>query len=682
MVTTFLLEIGIEELPAIPFLKELPNIKEKFSACAKELHIAIGDFALYYTPRRLVISSSSFAINQDDVITELFGPPLESAFKDSLPTPAALGFAKKCGVDVAQLGKSEKNGKEVLYFQNTAQGKATKELVPELVKNFLASLNFGKTMRWGALKEEFIRPVRWCIANLNNEFLSFELYGIRSSDFTYANRSHSDDAIKVDSVAHYFETLKNGFVLIDPKEREARILEHFKDLESKNGIKIELDSELLDEVVAITEYPTPLLGSFEARFLSVPPEMIITSMKEHQRYFGVWRGETLANNFVVVSNALAQDFTQVIKGNEKVLRARLSDALFFYENDIKNGFRLEALENVTFAEGLGSLAQKAKREESIALELFARYKKNLLEESKLDEGTLKSLLSRACELAKGDLMSESVYEFTELQGIMGYYFAQAFNEHPSIALALKEQYLPKGEESELPSNLFSAVLALALRLDNIFALFSIDKIPSGSKDPFALRRSALGIIRIVLAYDLPFDIASLTEAFASHYAKVDKSTIAQFFYERLYSLIECNPSIIKAVINSGETDITKCYKKIHALKNTLANIDNAPLFATFKRVANITKDVDISKALPVDSTFFESGFEEALYTSFSKIALENEQYETTLKELFALKNELDKFFDNVLVNCENEAVRENRKNLIAAIYKAFLRIAELKEITA
>jgi len=554
MDTVFLLEIGVEELPAIPLLRELPNIKNKFSDALRGLNISIGDFELFYTPRRIVIYSKNFNKKQDDILVEHFGPPLESAYKDGAPTQAAIGFAKKCGVELNELQSSEKNGKKVLYYNRTEEGVESRELVSTLVKNFLTSLTFGKSMRWGSLDEEFIRPIRWISLYLDGEFVDFEAYGVRSGDFTYQHRSFRDESVSFANPEEYFKVLEMGCVILDPRKREERILNYFKEIEDRHNLIIKKDSELLEEVVAITEYPTPLLGCFEERFLKVPPEMITTSMREHQRYFSIERDEKLTNGFIVVSNALAKDFSSVIKGNEKVLRARLSDAMFFYENDLKSGFDLEALNNVTFAEGLGSIGQKAKREEEIALHLFDLYKDRVIMETNKDVGVVKGLIARAAELSKGDLVSQSVYEFTELQGIMGYYFAKEFNENTFVANSIKEQYLPKGEDSELPSSVFSSIISMSLKIDNIFGLFSIDKIPSGSKDPFALRRSALGVIRIALHYDLPLDIRVLAHKIGKLYKKCDIDAIERFFNERLYSLLDCNPSIISSVIKSGETD--------------------------------------------------------------------------------------------------------------------------------
>jgi glycyl-tRNA synthetase beta chain len=324
-----------------------------------------------------------------------------------------------------------------------------------------------------------------------------------------------------------------------------------KSIESNNNLKIDIDEELLEEVVAITEYPTALLGTFDTEFLELPEEVIVTSMKEHQRYFAVYKDGKLTNNFIVVSNSKTDDFSFIVSGNEKVLRPRLSDAMFFYKNDLKNGLSNEGLKNLVFVDGLGSMYKKCEREVKIASYL-----------AEVFDVKEKELLTRAVMLSKADLMSEMVYEFTELQGLMGYYYAKASNEDKLVYTALKEQYLPDGEESDLPSNKFSSIIALSYKLDNLMGLFSVGKIPTGSKDPFGLRRAAAGIVKIAIEHKLEVNLSNIIDNLLSNYQGLNKEKLIEFFNERLFKIFEVNPSVIKAVLGSGEGEIYKISQKI------------------------------------------------------------------------------------------------------------------------
>ena len=675
MTQPLLIEIGVEELPAIPFLKELPNIEPKWQKVLERYGVQ-SEFSLYYTPRRLVLWHKNFPIKQPTTYEEFFGAPLHIAFKDGKPTPAALGFAKKCGVSVEELSTIKRGKSEVLYYKKEIEGKEAKEIIPQMVREWLKSLDFGKSMRWGNIKEEFIRPVRWGILALGDDFIQARLYGVTTSNYTYVHRSVSTDPVCIDGPKEYFDRLKNGGVILYPDARYEKIDTEFAQIE-KEGVAIEKDEELLAEVVAITEFPTALKGSFEERFLELPPEVIITSMKEHQRYFPIFKDGRLQNAFVVVSNAFTDDFSVIVKGNERVLHARLSDALFFWENDLKKGLDFEGLKDVVFMDSLGSLFDKEMRELKIAQYLLKKYQ-NLFSEP----GVAKALMERAVMLSYADLLTEMVYEFTELQGVMGYYYALKQGEDEQVALAIKEQYLPKGEESELPSTLFSAIVALSKKLDTLMALFSIGKIPTGSRDPFGLRRAANGVIRIVLEFRLDFDLGQIFEDLKGEYKPFDTKKLEEFFIERLYQFYDLNPSIVKAVVESGERNLLELDKKIKALAQIVQSSDFKEVFTTFKRVANIVKDVDISKPTPVDEALFESEYEKRLWERFREVSQkEYTSYEKQLNALFGLKHDIDLFFDHVLVNAEDQKLRVNRKNLIASIYKAFKKIADIKEIT-
>ena len=675
--SSLLLEIGTEELPAIPFLSELPNIQNKFQKILETNRLNCA-FDFYYTPRRLVIIAKEFPKFQSKQTLEFFGPPTSIAYQDrTTPTPAALSFFKKCGIEPNEAQRIIKDNKEILYCQKEAEQLPASTLLQNIVKEFLESLNFGKTMRWGSLKESFIRPISWILCLLDNQLVDLNLYGIAAKARTYAHRNVSFEAFDVQNIESYLEILANNGVILNQEARKEKILKDIAEIEAAQGIKVEIDAELLSEVIAITEYPTALFGEFSPHFLELPAPCIITSMKVNQRYFATYKNERLYNGFIVVSNSLSKDSSAIIAGNVKVLRARLEDALFFYHNDLKSGFMPERLKEVTFVEGLGSMWDKTERERKIVQILGEQFKDFLPKDLAL---TLE-ILDQAALLSKADLMTEMVYEFTELQGIMGYYYAKALRYDDRVALAIKEQYLPNSEESVLPSNVLNAIIALAYKLDNLLGLFSINKIPSGSRDPFALRRAANGVIKIILHFDLPFNLNTMLKALAPLYKPFDTKALENFILERLDSTLEFNTSLLRAVLATGERDLVQIFQKLSALDSALKNQDKQLLTQTFKRLANITKEVDLSTDLTIKEDKLMASEEIELYKAFNACELNNNDYSKQLESLLTLSPILERFFDKVLVNAPDEDFKNNRKHLIACIYKAFLNIADIKEIS-
>ena len=674
MTKPLLIEIAVEELPAIPFLKELPNIEKKWADILQSRDL-MCEFNFYYTPRRLVFWHREFRISQEDKEEQVWGAPLHIAYKDGEPTGAANGFAKKCGIDISELKTAKKGTQEFLYHEKTVEGKKSKELLNDMVNEFVSKLNFGKSMRWGSRSDSFIRPIRGLSIVLGEDLVEGELFGVKSSKTSFAHRMVSYDKFDFDFAGDYFCKLDKHGVVLYPAERKKIILHQMEQLQKQNDIIIEIDSELLDEVVAITEYPTALLGNFDEEFLELPDEVIVGSMKEHQRYFAVYdQNAKITNKFIVVSNSYTDDFSQIIAGNEKVLRPRLADGMFFWKNDIKNGLQNEGLKSVSFVEGLGSMYDKCVREEKIAQVIATEFD--------LDEE--KELLNEAVMISKADLLTDMVYEFTELQGTMGYYYAQKENRDPLVAIALKEQYLPNGENSELPSNTFSCVVALANKIDNLMGLFSVNMIPTGSRDPFALRRAASGIFKIAIEHKLNLNMKEIIDKTEHLYSGLDKAKLDEFLNERLYKLYSnVNPSVIKSVLNStGTNDILNISLKIEAMDSLTNSSEFKDANSTFKRVANIVKDLDLGSNMVIDTALFEDEPEKNLYLKFNEtISKVYTTYEENLDALFALKPQLDDFFDNVFVNHEDEKIRINRKNLIGTIYNSFRTIADIKEVT-
>ncbi|GAA9392055.1 glycine--tRNA ligase subunit beta [Helicobacter pylori] len=692
-----LVEILVEELPAQALLNEYKEMPKKLHALFQKHALEVGNIEIFYTPRRLCLLVKDFPLLTQETKEEFFGPPVKIACNHQDKTQGlnelGLGFYQKLGLkDHQHFQTAFKNNKEVLYHAKIHAKEPTKDLIMPIVLEFLEGLNFGKSMRWGNVEKSFIRPIHNICVLFNGEnFNDIEVkeYGFKTKQATKVHRQEGFDFIQVDSPKAYFEVLEKNHVILDPKKREAKILQEIKELETKHRIIVEIDRDLLDEVVAITEYPSALLGEFDKAFLKLPSEIITTSMKENQRYFAAFNQKsqespTLHNGFIVVSNAINKDKQKIIAGNQKVLKARLSDAVFFYENDLKKPLDNAPLESVVFVQGLGTLKDKMEREAIIAEYLTQKYASslNMLLEKALE------LVGRAVRIAKADLLSEVVYEFSELQGIMGYYYALKQNENELVALSVKEQYLPTSENAPLPSSVFSAIVALSLKLDSLFSLFSVGKIPSGSKDPFALRRLSFGLLKIIAHYGLGFDLkADLKNLFekVGVYQSFDLEVLEKFLLERFNNLIDCNPSIIRSVLNTNERDIVKIIQKVKALKRFLDDPKNAQkkelLFSAFKRLANINKDRNPNESSEFSTSLFKEPEEHALFEAFNAIKTSAfEGLDSKIEAYFGLHAPLEEYFKNVLVMDKDIEIQKNRKNFLWGVYQSFLEIGDIKEI--
>ncbi|GAA9826480.1 glycine--tRNA ligase subunit beta [Helicobacter pylori] len=692
-----LVEILVEELPAQALLNEYKEMPKKLHALFQKRALEVGNIEIFYTPRRLCLLVKDFPLLTQETKEEFFGPPIKIACNHQDKTQGlnalGLGFYQKLGLkDHQHFQTAFKNNKEVLYHAKIHAKEPTKDLIMPIVLEFLEGLNFGKSMRWGNVEKSFIRPIHnICVLFNGGNFNDIEVkeYGFKTKQATKVHRQDGFDFIQVDSPKAYFEVLEKNHVILDPKKREAKILQEIKELETKHRIIVEIDRDLLDEVVAITEYPSALLGEFDKAFLKLPSEIIITSMKENQRYFAAFsqksqESPTLHNGFIVVSNAINKDKQKIIAGNQKVLKARLSDAVFFYENDLKKPLDNAPLESVVFVQGLGTLKDKMEREAVIAQYLTQKYASSL--NMPLEKAL--ELVGRAVRIAKADLLSEVVYEFSELQGIMGYYYALKQNENELVALSVKEQYLPASENAPLPSSVFSAIVALSLKLDSLFSLFSVGKIPSGSKDPFALRRLSFGLLKIIAHYGLGFDLkADLKNLFekVGVYQSFDLEVVEKFLLERFNNLIDCNPSIIRSVLNTNERDIVKIIQKVKALKRFLDDPKNAQkkelLFSAFKRLANINKDRNPNKSSEFFISLFKEPQEHALFEAFNAIKTSAfESLDSKIEAYFGLHAPLEEYFKSVLVMDKDIEIQKNRKNFLWGVYQSFLEIGDIKEI--
>ncbi|WP_367688550.1 glycine--tRNA ligase subunit beta [Helicobacter pylori] len=692
-----LVEILVEELPAQALLNEYKEMPKKLHALFQKRALEVGNIEIFYTPRRLCLLIKDFPLLTQETKEEFFGPPVKIACNNEDKTQGlnalGLGFYQKLGLkDHQNFQTAFKNNKEVLYHAKIHEKEPTKDLIMPIVLEFLEGLNFGKSMRWGNVEKSFIRPIHnICVLFNGEDFNDIEVkeYGFKTKQATKVHRQEGFDFIQVDSPKAYFEVLEKNHVILDPKKREAKILQEIKELETKHRIIVEIDRDLLDEVVAITEYPTALLGEFDKAFLKLPSEIITTSMKENQRYFAVFdqksqESPTLHNGFIVVSNAINKDKQKIIAGNQKVLKARLSDAVFFYENDLKKPLDNAPLESVVFVQGLGTLKDKMEREAIIAQYLTQKYISSL--NMPLEKAL--ELIGRAVKIAKADLLSEVVYEFSELQGIMGYYYALKQNENELVALSVKEQYLPASENASLPSSVFSAIVALSLKIDSLFSLFSAGKIPSGSKDPFALRRLSFGLLKIIAHYGLEFDLkADLKNLFekVGVYQSFDLEILEKFLLERFHNLIDCNLSIIRSVLNTNERDIVKIIQKVKALKRFLDDPKNAQkkelLFSAFKRLANINKDRNPNESSGFSTSLFKELQEHALFEAFNAIQTSAfEGLDSKIEAYFGLHAPLEEYFKSVLVMDKDIEIQKNRKNFLWSVYQSFLEIGDIKEI--
>lgn len=662
--SSLLIEIFLEELPFSAIKKEIKNIKSKFEKLLNENSIK-ADMEFFWTPRRLILLSKNFPHTQESKVLEYFGPPLNIAYdKDNNPSGATTSFLKKLNIDINDLQTSTKNGKECLYYKTIIDGKKSVDLLEKIIIDFLENLSFGKSMQWGSVESSFIRPIRNIFVLFDDEFIELKniekKYKFSQTTFIYPHRSKNSK--EINSIDRYFKFLESNGVIYSQERRKERILEQIKDIENEKNIKVEIDSTLLDEVVAITEYPNALYGSFDEKFLELPNEVIITSMKINQKYFAIYKGDKLNNGFIVVCNSYDKDaFDEITKGNERVLKARLEDALFFYKNDKKSFIKDEIderLKNIEFIQD--SMFDKVEREIKIALILC-----EILNQDSNN-------ITKAISISKNDLLSEMVGEFGELQGIMGSYYTA----DETLKLMIKEQYLPLQEDSLLPSSLESAIVAVSNKLDSILSLFAIDKIPSGSKDPFALRRAASGIIKIVMRFEISLNLFDILPRLKLYYKKIDENRIFEFFCERLESTLNVNQSIINAAIKSNQKDFAELIKQIYALKSIPNDFK-----ILFKRIANILKNVEI-KADSIKQDLFEYDEERALFEALEKFKLfDIKAPKERIEKLLSFKEVLQEFFDNVMINVNDEKIRENRILLINTIYEEFFKVGDIKEIS-
>lgn len=683
---TLLIEIGAEELPP----KALPRLSQAFcSSIAQgliEAGLEIGEVQPYATPRRLAVSIADVAPKASDQAIEKLGPALDKAFgEDGQPTPAALGFARSCGVTVDELQQRETDKGKRLAYEGIEAGQSLAQLLPAVMETTLKTLPIPKRMRWGAGQALFVRPVHWVVALHGSEVLGLKLFDCDADRITYGHRFHCGQPIPLEHADDYADRLLDpGHVVADFDVRRARVLEQVREAALQKQGQALIDDALLDEVTALVEWPVAITGNFDSGFLTLPREALIATLQGHQRYFPVVdTNDKLLPCFITVANLQSKDPAQVVTGNERVVRPRLSDALFFWNTDLERGLDSYAKElgGVSFERSLGSLSDKSQR--------VAQLAKLLAETLNVDTRNV----SQAAELAKADLLSEMVGEFPELQGTMGRYYALAADIDPGVAQALEDQYAPRQSGAAIPAGDVGRVLALADKLDTLAGIFAIGKRPSGDKDPYALRRAALGVLRIIIEAELVIDLDSVTElAINNQPIKEDKqeikSALKQFLLERLRAyLIDqgISYSVFDAVASLGFTQPLDFIQRTNAVRGFLNEPEASNLCAAHKRIRNILKNSEIAEN--INPELLSEDAEKQLYATLVakrdevKGHVEQQDYSASLHSLAELQHPVDEFFDQVMVMSDDPIIKTNRLALLHALDSVCRQVADISKLS-
>ena len=684
---TLLVELGTEELPPRALKSLGLDFRDGIVAGLKQRELDFGEVQWFATPRRLAVLIADVQLQAPDKSVEILGPPVDRARDDNGDwTPAASGFAKKQGVEPDQLQTIETPKGPRLGLQRKEAGAQAQAVLNDIIHISIAELPIPKRMRWGASREEFVRPVHWVVAMLGSESAHGEVLGIATGNVTRGHRFHGDGTIQLKHPEEYVQALAGAKVIASYDDRQNRIREQVEAQADTLGATAVIDPDLLDEVTGLVEWPVALTGSFEQRFLSVPAEALVSSMKEHQKYFHlVDADQNLIPNFITVSNIESTDPTQVIAGNERVIRPRLSDAAFFFETDQKTPLcqRIDTLEHIVFQQKLGSLKDKTGRVSRLAAELAPMV------------GAPVEQAQRAGQLSKADLVTDMVLEFSDMQGIAGSYYALHDGEDAEVASALAQQYWPKFAGDRLPESPTAAALGLADRLDTLVGIFGIGQPPSGSKDPFALRRASLAVLRILVEKRLDLDLRNCLDLAANQYPDgvIAEGTVEQVFdymierFRAWYEEEDIPAEVFKAVSArniSRPLDIQQRVMAVHAF----SQLPQAQaLAAANKRVANILGKLDADHAFGDVNANLLSEPEEVslagLLESLSAVCLEHlerEEYTEALTSLASLREAVDAFFDDVMVNVEDVELRNNRLNLLKRLRDLFLGVADISQL--
>ncbi|MEN2994546.1 MAG: glycine--tRNA ligase subunit beta [Thermodesulfovibrio sp.] len=677
--SNLLFEIGVEEIPArfLPLGKI--QLEENLKKILSEYRINISEFKVFITPRRLVLIAN-LSEEQEPEEKLIWGPPAHIAFDESgTAKEPALAFAKAQGVSIEQLQIKQKGKGNYVCVLLKQKGKKTEEVLPEILKSLFTSLNFPKMMRWGNKNLRFVRPIRWLLALYKDKVIPFEIDGIKAGEYTEGHRFLSENPLKIEKISDYEKILESAFVIVDQNKRRNIIISQADRLASTVNGKIFWDQELLEEVTNLIEYPEAVLCKFSEEYLKLPKELLITVMKDHQRYFSIVDNEgNLKNYFVVISNTKSENEENIRKGAERVIKARFEDAKFYYEEDLKKGIEnlLEKTKGVVYHKELGSLYDKAIRIRKIASKIA-----NIIMPEKI------KLVELASKYSKADIASGVVGEFPELQGIMGGYYARHAGFPEEVFYAIREHYLPKGFTDEIPSNDLGCIISIADKIDHISSFFYIGEIPSATEDPFGLRRAANGIIAILLKKKYPLTMSYLVSTVSEWISEEVKKQILSFLTQRFESVLEMSGYEINLIKTISELiPIFPPYEieeRLKALKEFKASEKFEGFFLAVKRVSNIIKNYE---RMPLNKDLFVLSEEKELYSSMEEIKkelndyLKNEKYINALYHLDRLTPTINKFFDNVLVMDKDENIKRNRLALLQELSEILKSVADISKL--
>lgn len=682
---TLAFEIGVEEIPAFDLDSANKQLEKMVPAAFADARIPYDSIEIHSSPRRLIVMAYGVADATEALVEEYKGPAAKIAFDaDGNPTKAAIGFARGKGLSPESLERREVNGTEYVFATKNIPATPVADLLPDVLAGFITAIKWPRSCRWAAYREYFVRPVRWIVAMLDDVVLPVSFAGAESSNFTMGHRVLAPGKHAVDTAANLLDVIRAAYVIPTQAERERIIREGVAAIEAETGFTADLPAKTLLEVVNLSEYPQPLVSTFDEEFLQVPEEIIVDAMLMHQRYFPLYDAAgKLTNKFIIVSNGNPECAATIIDGNERVVRARLDDAKFFYEEDLKHPLEsyIEKLDKVVFQESLGTVRQKAERLEKLACALSAD-----AQLSAADAADAK----RAARLCKADLVTNAVIEFTSVQGVMGSYYAAASGETPQVAQAIGQHYQPRFAGDALPDTTVGKLVALADKLDTICGLFAVGQGPTGSSDPFALRRSAIGIVNM-LETGLPISLAAaIDESLASFAAQgvafdaaAVRAEVVDFFVTRTKVMLRdggVNADTIDAVLAAGVEEPAVISQRAHALEDARANdaetFDN--LATAYARANNLRKPElgeDVDDALLTEP---ERALAGAVATAEQAVAsaLASDDFAAALSQLAALRAPIDGFFADVMVMDEDAALRDNRLRLLNRFVAVFANVAD------
>nr|WP_312984160.1 glycine--tRNA ligase subunit beta [Clostridioides sp.] len=680
-----LFEIGVEEMPARFVGNTLFQLESNLSKLLKENRIAFDEIKSYGTPRRLVLIVDGIQDKQSDLEEEIKGPAKKIAVDaDNNFTKPAIGFMKSKNLNPEDIYFKVVGKDEYMFATIKQKGELSEDIIKEILPQTIKSVVFPKSMRWGGKNLRFVRPIRWLVTLLNDNVVDFDLEGIISSNVTKGHRFLGKSEITVNSLEDYLKKLKENYVILDQNQRKEIIKDQCTKVAEALSGTVELDEELLEEVTHLVEYPTAFYGEFDKDYTKLPKEVVITPMKQHQRYFPVTKGGKLLPNFIAVRNGSDYRIENVKEGNEKVLEARLADALFFYNEDIKNNLEsyIEKLKDVVFQAQLGSIYEKTLRMDKLSLDIL----------DELDMQEEKVHASRAAKLSKADLITGMVGEFDELQGFMGKEYAKVSGEDEAVCEAIFEHYLPRFSGDTLPQTNSGVALSIADKLDSIAGFFAIGIQPTGSQDPYALRRQALGILSILMDKKIDVDLKTLIEHALDNYIEIDfdKSAVCanimNFFNERVriqFKDMGIRYDVVDAVISSDVNDVYDMYCRALALNNWLDRDELVEMLTAFNRVSTLAQKAESDK---VDESLLKEDAEKKLYSEFVDVKekveelISDKKYSDALETFATLRPVIDSLFDSVMVMDNDDVIKNNRLGLLKQIYDTMLKICDLSKI--